>query len=94
MFSIEKMYILPDAGTLKAFADVRYHDIIIKGVRVLNGTKGLFVSMPAEQGKDNKWYDQVVCKDAATYDALAQCVLSYYKTTSTTSTADIWTNAG
>jgi len=79
-FTVEKMYILPDAGHLKAFCDVALDDcIVIKGIRVLNGKKGLFISLPQEQGKDNKWYDQVVCKRADVYDQLSSTVQDHYK---------------
>ena len=79
-FSIEKMYRLPDAGHLKAFADIGVNDVlVIKGVRVLDGKKGLFVSIPQEQGKDNRWYDQVVCKSAGIYEDLAEKVIEHYK---------------
>jgi stage V sporulation protein G len=79
-FKIEKMYKLPDAGSLKAFVDVSCDDaLIIKGIRVLKGKKGLFVSMPQEMGKDNKWYDQVLCKTAAVYEQFSDAVIKAYK---------------
>jgi stage V sporulation protein G len=78
-FQVEKMYRLPDAGNLKAFADVSVNDaIVIKGVRVLSGKKGIFVSMPKEQGKDSKWYDIVICKTAQVYDDFGTAVMDYY----------------
>ncbi|MFH0753083.1 MAG: septation protein SpoVG family protein [Candidatus Omnitrophota bacterium] len=77
-FKVEKMYRLPDAGNLKAFADVTINDVlVIRGVRVIEGKKGLFVSMPQEQGKDNKWYDQIVCRSTEVYNQLAQTVLDH-----------------
>ena len=77
-FAVEKMFRLPDAGSLKAFADVSVNDVlVIKGVRVLSGKKGLFVSMPAEQGKDNRWYDQVVLKSAEVYESFSRTVLEH-----------------
>jgi stage V sporulation protein G len=79
-FTVEKMYRLPDAGNLKAFADIAVNDaLVIKGVRILDGKKGLFVSMPQEQGKDNRWYDQVVFKSAEVYDAFSTVVIEHYK---------------
>ena len=79
-FIVEKMYRLPDAGSLKAFADVSINDVVvIKGVRLLAGKKGIFVSMPQEQGKDNKWYDQVVCKNASTYEDFSTVVVNHYQ---------------
>ncbi|MBF0331068.1 MAG: septation protein SpoVG family protein [Candidatus Omnitrophica bacterium] len=79
-FNVEKMYRLPDAGNLKAFADVCVNDVlVIRGVRLVEGKKGLFVSMPQEQGKDNKWYDQIVCRSAAVFSDLSERVLEHYK---------------
>lgn len=79
-FKVEKMYRLPDAGNLKAFADVSVNDaLIIKGVRVVSGKKGIFVSMPQEQGKDQRWYDQVVCKSTAVYEGLTDAVIEHYQ---------------
>ncbi|MEI8011785.1 MAG: septation protein SpoVG family protein [Candidatus Omnitrophota bacterium] len=81
MFNVEKMYRLPDAGNLKAFADVCVNDtLVIRGIRLLDGKKGLFISMPQEQGKDNRWYDQVVCRSSAVYEDLSQKVVEYYHT--------------
>ncbi len=82
-FNVEKMYRLPDAGNLKAFADVCVNDtLVIRGIRLLDGKKGLFISMPQEQGKDNRWYDQVVCRSAAVYENLSQKVVEHYHTNS------------
>ena len=39
----------------------------------------MFVSMPQEQGKDNRWYDQVVCRNADIYQQLAETVLDHYR---------------
>lgn len=47
-------------GSLKAFVHISLFDtLIIKGIRVINGKKGLFVAMPKEMGKDGKWYSTV-----------------------------------
>lgn len=51
---------LDGEGSLKAFCDISlFNSLIIKGLRVVDGKRGLFVSMPREQGKDGKWYDSV-----------------------------------
>jgi stage V sporulation protein G len=79
-FTVERMFRLPDAGKLKAFCDVCiYDEIVIKGVRVLEGKHGLFISLPQEQGRNAKWYDQVVCKTASIYEELASTVLDFYR---------------
>lgn len=47
--------------TLRAFFDVETNDnIILKGFRLMNGSKGLFISAPAEKGKDGKYYETVI----------------------------------
>lgn len=79
-FKVSKMFRLPEAGSLKAFADLMVNDaLVIKGLRVVEGKKGLFVTMPREQGKDSKWYDQVSCTSADVFDDIANKVLSEYQ---------------
>ncbi|MBU4376954.1 MAG: SpoVG family protein, partial [Candidatus Omnitrophica bacterium] len=47
-------------GTTKAFCDIIISDaLIIKGIRIVDGKKGLFAAMPSQQGKDGKWYDSI-----------------------------------
>ena len=78
-FHVDKMFKLPGACSLRAFCDVCINDaIVIKGVRLMEGQAGMFIGMPREQGKDNKWYDQVVCKDARTFDDLSNVVIQHY----------------
>lgn len=49
---------LSGESKVKAFADVAFAGVfIVKGLRVVEGKSGLFVSMPQEKGKDGKWYD-------------------------------------
>jgi len=51
---------LDSEGAVKAFCDISLFDsLVIKGLRVVNGKKGLFVGMPRELGKDGRWYDTV-----------------------------------
>ena len=79
-FKVEKMFRLPDAGSLKAFADVSCDAcFVIRGVRIMEGTKGLFIGLPCEQGKDSKWYEQVTFTDADTYDRFSDVVLRHYQ---------------
>ncbi len=45
-------------GKLKAFAAVKIADaVIIKGFSVMEGTHGVFVSMPRRASRDGKWFD-------------------------------------
>ncbi|MFH0762833.1 MAG: SpoVG family protein [Candidatus Omnitrophota bacterium] len=64
---------------LKAFVDVAIGDFIIKGLRVVNGEKGLFLSMPQEKGKDGKWYDTFYPVTDEARRILAGVVLAAYE---------------
>jgi len=45
----------------KAFFDIETDEgIVIKGFTLVEGTNGLFVSVPSEKGKDDKYYDKVL----------------------------------
>ena len=54
--SIKKM----DKDNFKGFADVTFDDcFVVKGIRILDGKKGLFVAMPSEYSeKDDEYYDR------------------------------------
>lgn len=64
---------------LKAFVDVSFAGVVIKGFSVVNGSKGLFVSMPRHQGKDGKWYDTVFPTTKELREQLSEAVLAAYK---------------
>ena len=45
-------------GSLKAFVDVKFSDVIIvKGFNVMMGKRGVFVAMPRKASKDGRWFD-------------------------------------
>lgn len=63
---------------LKAFCDVAIGDFIVKGLKVVDGKKGLFIAMPSEQGKDGKWYETVFPSTSEARNDLAAAVLNAY----------------
>ncbi|MFH1245905.1 MAG: SpoVG family protein [Candidatus Omnitrophota bacterium] len=64
---------------IKAFADVAILDLLlIKGVRIVEGKHGLFVSMPREQGKDGQWYPIVFPLSGSLKHLLDEAVLRAY----------------
>ena len=56
---VSRIYKVDGDGKLRAFVDVALGGIVVKGLRVVDGNNGLFVSMPQHQGKDGKWYNTV-----------------------------------
>ena len=79
-FKIVKIHRLSDGSRTKAFVDLGVNDaIIIKGLRIIDSKKGLFVSMPSEQGKNERWYDRVRCLNNEVKHRINQKVLEAYK---------------
>ena len=66
-------------GSVRAFCDVAVGEaVLIRGVKVVEGSKGLFVSMPREQGKNGQWYDTVSPVTKEVRQHLSQLVLEAY----------------
>jgi len=79
-FKVERLYRLESDGAIKAFADVTVNDaILLKGLRIVKGEKGLFVSMPKIQGKDQRWYDTVRLMTKEIRSQISKVVLDGYK---------------
>ena len=77
---VQRIYKINNNGFLKAFVDISVNNaLLIKSVRILNGKNGLFVSMPQEKAKDQKWYDSVVALDKETKMAVGRVVLEAYE---------------
>ena len=76
-----KIHRLPQDSRLKAFVDLGINDaLLIKGIRIVQGKKGLFVSMPTELGKNEKWYERVRCLNQDTRFLISRKVLEAYGT--------------
>jgi stage V sporulation protein G len=66
-------------GNLKAFADVKIGgNLIIKGFSVMQGKRGIFVSMPKKAGKDGRWFDILTPLDEGLKQELQDKVLEAY----------------
>ena len=53
-----KIYSVKDGGRLKAYATVVFDDcFIVRDLKVIDGSKGLFVSMPSRRRKDGSYRD-------------------------------------
>lgn len=63
------VYPFNSTGATQAFASVIIDNVLeVKGFKVINGRKGLFVSAPQTKGKDkqsgeDRWYPDVVFKE-------------------------------
>lgn len=76
---VNRLHKLDGTGSTKAFCDLSVFDsLIIKGLRVVEGEKGLFVSMPREASKDGKWYNTVMPLNREIKDEIERVVLEAY----------------
>ena len=76
---VVRVHRLPQNGPLKAFVDMSVNDLLlIKGLRVVQGQKGMFVSLPQEQGKDKRWYNIVHCLTKELRTEISDKVMSAY----------------
>jgi stage V sporulation protein G len=76
---VDRLYRFDNGGQLKAFADIAVGgQFTVKGFRVVDGKKGLFVSMPSEIGKDGKWYDTFRPMTDAARAELSRVILEAY----------------
>jgi len=77
--SVSRIHKIDGDSKLKAFVDISCAGIIIKGLSVVDGSKGLFVSMPRHQGKDGKWYNTVYPENQELKQRLSDLILEAYK---------------
>jgi len=78
-FKVTRVHRFDGNGATKAVCDVAISDeFVVKGFRVVEGKKGLFVSVPQEPGKDGKWYDTAFPLNAQVRGTLSKAVLAAY----------------
>ena len=76
---VVRIHKLDGTGSTKAFCDLSVLDMfVVKGLRIVAGEKGLFVSMPREEGKDGKWYNTVIPLKREIKDEIERLVLEAY----------------
>ena len=78
-FKVTRMHKLEGEGNVKAYVDIAVNEsLLFKGLRVVEGKRGVFVSMPREKGKDLKWYETIRPMSKEIKDSIALVVLSAY----------------
>lgn len=64
----------------KAFIELCLDDIlVIKGMTLIEGKNGLFLSMPSSKGKDGKYYDSVYSLDKDFFKSLQDACIKRYE---------------
>ena len=79
MIEVARLHRVDNGSSLKAFADVIINgQVLVKGVRVLEGRNGLWIAMPSAQSKDNKWHETVSLLDEEAKQELQETVLEAF----------------
>jgi stage V sporulation protein G len=76
---VVRLYRFDGDSKTKAFVDIAIGDFIIKGLRVQEGKKGLFLAMPQEKSKDGKWYNSFYPVTEEARQNLTETVLAAYQ---------------
>lgn len=64
----------------KAFIDLELDDtLVIKGLTLVEGKDGLFLSFPSKKGKDGKYYNSVYSLDKEWRNLLQDACIKKYK---------------
>jgi len=79
LIQVSRIHRFDGDSKLKAFVDITIGDFIIKGLRIVNGQKGLFLAMPQEKSKDGKWYNTFYPRTKETRQNLTEVVLAAYQ---------------
>lgn len=77
---IKRVTKVEGTSATRAYCDVAIGGAYaVKGIKVVNGKNGLFVSMPGEKGKNGQWYDTLVPLTKEARDRLAKVVLDAFE---------------
>lgn len=70
----------------KGFIDLELDDtLVIKGLTLVEGKNGLFLSFPSTKGKDGKYYNSIYSLDKEWVNLLQEACIKKYKECNQTS---------
>lgn len=75
---VSRIHKVDGDSKLKAFVDISLAGVVISGLKVVDGSNGLFVGMPRHQGKDGKWYNTVYPASKEMQQQINDLVLAAY----------------
>ncbi|MFH1846972.1 MAG: septation protein SpoVG family protein [Candidatus Omnitrophota bacterium] len=85
LIKIDRIFPFEGNTPTKAFFDLLILDtFIVKGLRIVQGKEGLFVSMPQQKGRDGKWYNTFLTLSKDTHKEVERLALEEYRETNKT----------
>ena len=82
MFTITNVSIYPvnTDSNLKAFATLEIDSaFVVKGIKIVEGKSGLFVSMPSHKGDDGQYYDDCFPITKKASEDVNEAILAMYE---------------
>lgn len=74
------IYPVNTKSSLKANAVITFNDmLVVRGFKVVEGKKGLFISKPSTQGNDGIYYDSVYLLDPDLWDEITDVIIEEYE---------------
>jgi len=75
-----KVFPVRDNDKLKAYASVVFDNcFVVRDLRIINGTSGLFVAMPSRKRKDGTFRDTAHPLNMETRDKIEKSILESYQ---------------
>lgn len=82
MFTITNVTIYPSQSntSLKAFVTLEIDSaFVVRGIRIIEGKKGLFVAMPSHKGDDGEYYDDAFPITKKAREDVNEAILAMYE---------------
>lgn len=77
---VVRLYRFEGEGPVKAFCDIQFdEDYVVKGFRIVEGEKGLFLGMPSNIGKNSRWYNIFLPLSDEVKSRLAEVAITAYQ---------------
>ena len=71
---------IPSDGKMKAVASITLdHEFVVHDIKIIEGEKGLFISMPSRKVGDDEFRDIAHPINSATRDQIQQTILKSYE---------------
>ncbi len=75
-----KVFPVKDNDKLKAYASIVFDDcFVVRDLRIISGTTGLFVAMPSRKRKDGTFRDTAHPLNMETRDKIEKTILEMYE---------------
>ena len=77
---VDRINKLENGSKLKAFCDLLFGDLfLVRGFRIVEGEKGLFVGMPQQRSTQGKWFNVFTPATEEVGEYIKEVILQAYR---------------